>query len=116
MHDYPMTYAHSKDIELRRLLGKPLFGLGRLVATQRALELLTTTQYHPARLLQRHQTGDWGDLYPADKDANDEGLLSGGRLLSVYHVDGIRLYVITDAVSDATGQRDSSCILLPSEY
>ena len=119
MHDYPLIYKHLKDIELRRLVGKPLFGLGRLVATPGALELLTQAQCHPMRLLQRHQCGDWSDpdgLCSADKTANDYALLSGGRLLSLYLVDGIRLYVITEAVNDATSQRDSTCILLPSEY
>ena len=119
MHDYPLIYKHLKDIELSRLVGKPLFGLGRLVATPGALELLDTAQFHPMRLLQRHQCGDWSDpdgLCSADKTANDHALLSGGRLLSLYLVDGIRLYVITEAVNDATSQRDSTCILLPSEY
>ena len=119
MHDYPLIYKHLKDIELRRLVGKPLFRLGRLVATPGALELLDTAHCRPMRLLQRHQCGDWSDpdgLCSADKAANDHALLSGGRLLSLYLVDGIRLYVITEAVNDATSQRDSTCILLPSEY
>lgn len=116
MHDFPFIYKHPKDIELRRLVGKPLFGLGRLVASPSALELLDTAQCHPARLLQRHQCGDWGELCTADKTTNDQALLSGGRLLSLYRVDGIQLYVITEAVNDATEQRDSTCILLPSEY
>ena len=119
MYDYPLTYSHPKDVELRRLAGKPLFGLGRLVATPAALELLATAHCHPARLLQRHQLGEWcdpGELCASDKAANDQALLTGGRLLSVYRVNGCRLYVITEAVNDATGQRDSSCILLPSEY
>lgn len=119
MHDYPLIYKHLKDIELRRLVGKPLFGLGRLVATPSALEMLTTAHCHPMRLIQRHQCGDWSDpdgLCSSDKAANDQSLLNGGRLLSLYLVDGIRLYVITEAVNDATSQRDSTCILLPSEY
>lgn len=116
MNDYPLTYTRPKDIELRRLVGKPLFDLGRLVATPGALELLKKAQFHPARLLQRHQCGDWGELCPADIAANDQALLNGGRLLSVYLVDGIRLYVITEAVNEATECREISTILLPSEY
>lgn len=116
MNDYPLTYKKPKDIELRKLGGKPLFDLGRLVATPGALELLTNAQCHPARLLQRHQCGDWGELCTPDKTANDQALISGGRLLSSYRVAEIRFYVITEAVNDATGQRDSTCILLPSEY
>lgn len=119
MHDYPLIYKHLKDIDLRRLVGKPLFGLGRLVATPSALEMLTTAHCHPMRLIQRHQCGDWSDpdgLCSSDKASNDQSLLNGGRLLSLYLVDGIRLYVITEAVNDATSQRDSTCIMLPSEY
>lgn len=116
MNDYPLVYARAKDIEQRRNLGQPLFGLGRLVATPGALELLTAAKCNPARLVQRHQCGDWGELCTADKAANVQALINGGRLLSVYRVDEIRLYVITEAVNEATGRRESSCILLPSEY
>ena len=119
MNDFPLMYSKAADIEQRRLARKPLFGLGRLVATPGALEVLTATQFHPIRLLQRHQCGDWCDaneLCMADRQTNDQALISGGRLLSVYRVAGTRLYVITEAVNDATGQRDSTCILLPSEY
>ncbi|WP_253940021.1 hypothetical protein [Diaphorobacter sp. JS3050] len=119
MHDYPLTYSSPREVGLRRLTHRPLFGLGRVVATPGALNTLATAQCNPVRLLQRHQHGDWcdtGELCADDKDANDRALLTGGRLLSVYRVDGIRLYVITEAVNDESGRRDSSCILLPSEY
>lgn len=116
MDDYPLIHASPADIEQRRLAGKPLFGLGRPVATPAALALLAAAQCHPARLLQRHQCGDWGELCGDDQAANAQALLSGGRLLSVYRVGDARLYVITEAVNDATGQRVSTCILLPSEY
>ncbi|MBO0944016.1 type I restriction endonuclease subunit M [Acidovorax temperans] len=119
MHDYPPTYSSPRDVDLRRQARKPLFGLGRLVATPGALNILTTAQCHPVQLLQRHQHGDWcdpGELCTADKAANDHALLTGGRLLSVYRVDGIRLYVMTEAVNDGSERRDSTCILLPSEY
>ena len=72
MHDYPPTYSSPRDVDLRRQAGKPLFGLGRLVATPGALNILTTAQCHPVQLLQRHQHGDWcdpGELCTADKAA-----------------------------------------------
>ena len=116
MNDFPLTYKTAKEIELRKVVNKPLFGLGRLVATPGALHVLTEAQCPPNRLLQRHQTGDWGELCTADKAANDHALLSGGRILSVYSVEGIRLYVITEAVNDDRQARESTCILLPSEY
>ena len=55
MHDYPPTYSSPRDVDLRRQACKPLFGLGRLVATPGALNILTTAQCHPVQLLQRHQ-------------------------------------------------------------
>ncbi len=117
MQDYPPTYASLADIERRRMVGKPLFGLGRILATPASLEVLTQAQFHPAKLLQRHQCGDWGkDLCAGDRAANDAALISGGRLLSVYRVgDDIRMYLITEAMSDA-GRRECTTILLPQEY
>lgn len=114
--DYPVTYESVAAVERRRLLGKPLFGLGRLLATPAALDVLTKAQCHPAELLQRHQCGDWGDLCMSDAQSNLEALVSGARLLSVFRVGGaIRLYAITEAVSDS-GRRECTTLLLPQEY
>lgn len=115
MTDWPTTYESVAAVEKRRLLGKPLFGLGRLLATPAALDVLTKAQCHPAELLQRHQCGDWGGLCMQDQEANVRALVTGARLLSVYEVGGIRLYAITEAVSDS-GQRECTTLLLPQEY
>ena len=42
----------------------PLFALGRVVATPGALALLTPEE--PLTLLQRHASGDWGEVPPED--------------------------------------------------
>lgn len=115
MTDWPTTYESVAAVEKRRLLGKPLFGLGRLLATPAALDVLTKAQCHPAELLQRHQCGDGGELCMSDQQANVQALVTGGRLLSVYKVAGIRLYAITEAVNDA-GRRECTTLLLPQEY
>lgn len=115
MTDWPVTYDSISAVEKRRLLGKPLFGLGRLLATPAALDVLTKAQCHPAELLQRHQCGDWGELCMSDAQSNLEALVTGARLLSVYKVAGVRLYVITDAVGDDK-QRQSTATLCASEY
>ena len=115
MTDWPTTYESVAAVEKRRLLGKPLFGLGRLLATPAALDVLTKAQCHPAELLQRHQCGDFGELCMSDAQSNLEALVSGARLLSVYKVGGIRLYLITEAVNDG-GRREGSTFLLPQEY
>lgn len=115
MTDWPTTYESVAAVEKRRLLGKPLFGLGRLLATPAALDVLTKALCHPAELLQRHQCGDFGELCMSDAQSNLVALVSGARLLSVYKVGGIRLYAITEAVNDA-GLRECTTLLLPQEY
>lgn len=116
MTDYPLTYESKAHVERRRLVGKPLFGLGRLLATPAALDVLRRAQCNPAELLQRHQCGDWGDVCMADADSNTEALVSGARLVSAYKVAGIKLLVVTEAVNDATQRRDSTTTILPGEW
>ncbi|MEI7912307.1 MAG: hypothetical protein WCK77_21960 [Verrucomicrobiota bacterium] len=86
----------------------PRFPLGRTVATPGAIALGIDL----AAYLRRHHCGDWGDgLCEEDKQANENSLTDGTRLLSCYHVGkGRRLYIITEA------DRSSTCALLPEEY
>ena len=77
------------------------FGLGRVVATPAALELCQEHGVSPLGLIGRHHHGDWGDCVPEDKRANEQALRSGARLLSVYRVGGVKLYLITDGETDA---------------
>jgi hypothetical protein len=64
----------------------------------------------PLSLLARHSAGDWGDLDASDKAANDKALVEGTRLLSCYHVGGVKLYVITE------WDRSATTILPADEY
>ena len=64
-----------------------------------------------ASYMRRHHCGDWGDLDECDKQANEEALEHGLRILSHYKLGGgRRIYIITEA------DRSSTCILLPEEY
>ena len=66
---------------------------------------------NPTALLSRHSRGDWGDVDPEDRTANDTCLRTGGRILSSYRLDTeTKVWVITEA------DRSSTCILLPEEY
>ena len=85
----------------------PRFLLGRTVATPGALALGIDL----ASYMHRHHCGDWGDLDAEDKQANEDALTDGTRLLSCYHVgNGRRIYIITE------WDREMTSILLPAEY
>lgn len=87
-----------------------LFGLGEVVATPGALELLKNNHRTIIDLLLRHASGDWGELDEHDRQENEFSLKKGLRILSVYQVNGKKMWVITEA------DRSSTCLLLPEEY
>ncbi len=90
---------------------RPMFALGKLVATPGALAKFEEAGQHPRDFLARHVSGDWGDLAEEDRRANDSAIAEGTRLLSAYSLDtGTKIWIITEA------DRSSTCILLPEEY
>ena len=44
-----------------------------------------------------------------------QALLNGGRLHSAYCVKNVMLFVVTEAINEKTGQRDSTYVKLVSE-
>lgn len=85
------------------------FSSGQIVGTAGAYEALALQEIIPALL--RHMRGDWGDLETEDKEANDQALIDGSRLLSAYHsAKGIKFWIITE------WDRSVTTVLLPSEY
>jgi len=94
----------------------PKFNLGRLLATPGALSALEQSGQSPSEFLSRHAVGDWGDLCDDDKQANDNALVDGSRLLSAYRTTkGIKLWIITEAADDE-GHRAATTTLLPRDY
>jgi hypothetical protein len=88
-----------------------LFPLGRTVATPGALQALETAGQQPAEFLDRHVSGDWGDVDDEDKQENELSLRSGLRILSAYITSaGDKIWIITEA------DRSATTILLPEEY
>jgi len=93
------------------------FNLGQTVATPGALEALGRNGSTGLEYLQRHASGDWGDLCAEDKTANEAALKTGARIMSAYHLaDGTKIWIITDATIDEEGNRLATTILLPDEY
>lgn len=88
---------------------KAKFPLGRLVATPGALASMSSEEMESA--IHRHVSGDWGELDEHDREANEEGLRDGFRLLSAYRTGaGEKFWIITEA------DRSVTTVLLPHEY
>ncbi|PHQ34819.1 hypothetical protein [Rhodopirellula bahusiensis] len=91
-------------------MSKRLFNLGQIVATPGALEFLERHSMTSMQLLQRHVTGDFGDLGDEDKESNNEAIWNEERILSSYKIGDDKIWIITEA------DRSSTCCLLPEEY
>jgi hypothetical protein len=93
----------------------PRFPLGRCVMTLGVEALVTQYGLPVHEFLMRHQRGDWGELDPHDREANEQALKNGARLLSAYTFTlqpevTVTLWVITEA------DRRTTTALLPEEY
>lgn len=85
-----------------------LFELGTIAATPEALAWISTREMGDIQA--RHQAGDWGDVCFEDAKTNDDAVIDGHRILSVYVVDGVSYWVITES------DRSVTTVLLPDEY
>jgi hypothetical protein len=90
----------------------PRFPLGRVVATPGAISTIERLGISAASLLERHVSGDWGDLDDDDKRENEYSVTRRLRLLSAYGPEGSdeRLWIITEA------DRSVTTILRPEDY
>ena len=88
-----------------------LFDTGFITRTPAALVALMSAQVTEYSLIERHQSGDFGDLSPEDWSANERAVADGGRVFSSYRVaPDTKVWVITEA------DRSSTTLLLPSDY
>lgn len=88
-----------------------LFPLGQIVATPGALEALEHAAIDTMDLIQRHQSGDWGNVPPSDAEENMRSVENDWRILSSYPISNDQnLWIITEA------DRSVTTLLLPEEY
>lgn len=98
----------------------PKFALGRVIATSNLLsklpeDVINGTSDVLIKLLDRHVSGDWGEICAEDAALNDEALETGDRLLSAYYVTDsngqpLKIWIITEA------DRSATTLLLPEDY
>lgn len=89
---------------------KAKFKLGQIVVTRGVWDWVNQEISVLHSILQRHQSGDWGELEKEDKLANDSALQLGARILSCYRVNNRKVWILTE------GDRSVTTILLPEEY
>lgn len=90
---------------------KNLFSLGQVVATPAAITTLERAQESASVFLDRHTSGDFGDVCDDDRQANLDGIENDERIMSVYPLkNGEIIWIITEA------DRSSSAIFLPEDY
>jgi hypothetical protein len=101
-----LNERETKEEQVTDTATRPRLQLGRVLVTANAIAKLEQAQpdkaWQPevAALVKRHEHGDWGDLCDEDKQANEEALGYGSRVLSKYRLAGFDMYVITDAETE----------------
>ena len=87
------------------------FHLGQVLITPPAEAVLQEAGRTFQEFLDRHASGDWGEIDVDDWNANEEALTSGARLMSVYGVnEKQKIWIITEA------DRSATTLLLPDNY
>lgn len=86
------------------------FRLGRIYLTQGAVLAIQKAKRDSGELISRHRSGDWGEIPEIDRQANEEALVRGGRILSAYRVGASIIWVNTDPL------RTITVVMLPDEY
>lgn len=106
----PQGFLSLSDYEEEKPVKSNLpLPLGRTVITANAQNVLTDSDIDNA--LNRHQSGDWGELCEEDRQVNEDALKDGNQILSVYiSSNGKRFWVITEA------DRFCTTVLMPEDY
>jgi hypothetical protein len=89
--------------------GQISFNLGRTLITSAANSALNLADV--TRAMNRHLSGDWGELCPEDIHSNNSAVKNGLRILSAYKDRvGEKFWIITEA------DRSYTTVMLPSDY
>jgi len=97
--------AESSEGVMSLPFGKVFCTMEALYAFAQALD------EEPSEFLARHASGDWGEQSESDRQANEQAVENGLRVLSAYTLRaGARIWILSEA------DRSVTKILLPSEY
>ena len=86
------------------------FSLGQVVVTKNCLNYAQEEGINLTELINRHVSGDDGDLCKADQQLNDLAIKTDGRVLSAYVINKTKFYVITE------WDRSYTTVMLAEDY
>jgi hypothetical protein len=93
------------------IAAKPLFLLGQVIITSGANALMREGKLDANQLINRHISGDWGDMCEDDIESNNDAVTHGDRIMSSYLTSSSqKVWIITEY------DRSVTTILLPDEY
>ena len=87
-----------------------LFPLGQVVVTRNCLNYAQEHGVNLTELVERHASGDDGDLCKTDQALNDLAIKTGGRIFSSYTINKTKFYVITE------WDRSYTTVMLAEDY
>jgi hypothetical protein len=87
-----------------------LFSLGQVVVTRNCLNFAQEYGVNLTELVERHVSGDDGDLCKADQQLNDLAIKTDGRVFSSYTINKTKVYVITE------WDRSYTTVMLAEDY
>jgi hypothetical protein len=109
--EIPVFLTVKKQFPHRTETMTPKFELGQVVTTPGAMQSLERAGQDAAFFLEKHVTGDWGNVCQEDQNSNFQALRDGDRLVSMYMtLKSEAILIITEH------DRSATTILLPEEY
>lgn len=87
-----------------------LFSLGQVVVTRNCLDYAQEHAINLTEMIERHASGDDGDLCKSDQQLNDLAIKTDGRVLSSYTINKMKFYVITE------WDRSYTTVMLAEDY
>lgn len=91
-------------------MGKALFPLGEIAASEDAMQAIEKCGQSPKAFLDRHVRGEWGDMTASDILLVKEAIVGGEQILTAHQTKGgDRIWVVTSP------DRQSTLLLLAGE-
>jgi hypothetical protein len=122
MQIYPLEWDHSDRKEsMTKVISLEKVGITSALQHELVEKLghwKQNVEPLTAALLDRHTSGDWGNVDPHDRKVNDQAVKVGDRLLSIYEIEGIEIWIISDPAWDRSNptHRQVTTLLRREDY